>query len=64
MPKLAIRPLTRGLLFIGKQGFRVDQKYPKTQIVWKTDKIIQNAKTQKRLKICQKLAIHPSTRDI
>ena len=30
-----------------------DQEYPKTQIVWKTEKLIQNAKTQKRLEICQ-----------
>ena len=38
MPKLAIRPS------IGKRGFRVDQEYPKTQIVWKTEK---SSKTQK-----------------
>ena len=31
----------------------VDQEYPKTQNFWKTEKIIQNAKTQKRLEICQ-----------
>ena len=30
MPKLAIRPLTRGLSSIGKRGFRVDQEYPKS----------------------------------
>ena len=31
MPKLAIRPSTRGLLeSIGKRGFRVDQEYQKT----------------------------------
>ena len=53
MPKLAIRPLTRGLLSIGKRGFRVDQEYPKTRFFLKTEKIIQNAKTQKRLEICQ-----------
>ena len=32
---------------------RVDQEYPKTQFFRKTEKIIQNAKTQKRLEICQ-----------
>ena len=31
MPKLAISPLTRGLLSIGKCGFWVDQEYPKTR---------------------------------
>ena len=33
----------------------MDQEYPKTQFFWKTEKIIQNAKTQKRLESCQNL---------
>ena len=45
MPKLAMHPLTRGLYSIGKRGFRVYQEYPKTQIVWKTEK--KSSKTQK-----------------
>ena len=32
---------------------RVDQEYPKTHFFLKTEKIIQNAKSQKRLEICQ-----------
>ena len=38
---------------MGKCGFRVDQEYPKTRFFFKTEKIIQNAKTQKRLEICK-----------
>ena len=54
MPKLAIRPLTRGFQSIGKRGFRVDQEYPKTLFFFeKQKKIIQNAKTKKHLEICQ-----------
>ena len=32
---------------------RLDQEYPKTQFFFLTEKTIQNAKTQKRLEICQ-----------
>ena len=56
MPKLAICPSTRGLLSIGKRGFHhvlLDQEYPKTQFFQETEKIMQNAKPQKRLEICQ-----------
>ena len=53
MSKLAIRPSTRGLQSIGKRGFWVDQEYPKTRFFLKNGKITKNAKTQKRLEICQ-----------
>ena len=56
MTKLAIRPSTRGLLFIGKRGFHhvlLDKEYPKPDFFIFTEKIIQNAKTQKHLTICQ-----------
>ena len=37
---------------------------PKLDSFSKTEKIIQNAKTQKRLEICQKLAIRSLTRGL
>ena len=45
MPKLAIRPLIRGPW--GKRGFRVDQEYPKTRIVRKTEKNHSKCKNSK-----------------
>ena len=41
MPKLAIGPSTRGLEFIGKSGFRVEQEYQNTRFFWKIEKIIK-----------------------
>ena len=40
---------------------RVDQEYPKNRFFFKTEKIIQNSKTQKRLEICrnQRYALRP-----
>ena len=38
---------------INRYHNRVDPWIPKNPIFWKTEKIIQNAKTQKRLEICQ-----------
>ena len=64
MPKLAIHPLTRGLLSIGKCGFLVDQEYPQKPIFLKTLKIIQNAKNQKTSRDMPKLAIRPLTRGL
>ena len=51
--KISDTPFDQRSLSIGKRGFRVDQEHPKTQIFLKTEKIIQNAKTQKCLEICQ-----------
>ena len=36
----------------------MDQEYPKTRFFRKTEKIIQSAKTLKRLEICQRSLIH------
>ena len=44
MQKLAIRPLTRGLLSFGKRGFHHITMLPKKRFSCKTEKIIQNKK--------------------
>ena len=61
MPKLATRPSIRGLYAIRKRGFRVDQEYPKTQIVLKTEKNHPKLKTSRNM---PKFAIHPLTRGL
>ena len=53
MPKLGIRPSTRGLSSIGKRGFRVEQEYPKTIFFEKQKKLSKTQKVKKRLEVCQ-----------
>ena len=46
-------PRTGDKASLDRYGSRVDQEYPKTNFFFLTEKIIKNAKTQKRLEICQ-----------
>ena len=52
-PAYGRQSISRPMRIVAPCHRRLDQEYPKTQFFWKTEKNIQNAKTQKRLEICQ-----------